>query len=130
MGGSFSAQSVDLRSCWAVYQGRKLLRSLGEPRFTESNFPFWATHGGVMTMCQLRDNILVASSYPDSDRVQLIHAVCRLLGSAWNVKVSCDCQPEHPTCQFTCLETHTMAMGFSLVRGPGGRAWRTYTPMP
>ena len=71
-------------------------------------------------MCQFRDNILVASSYPDSHRVELIHIVCKLLGSAWNLKVLCDCQPEHPTCQFTCLKTHTTAMGFCLVRAPGG----------
>ena len=32
-------------------------------------------------MCQFRDNILVASSYPDSDRVQLIHTVC----SSWEM---------------------------------------------
>ena len=31
----------------------------------------------------------------------------------------CDCQPEHPTCQFTCLKTHTTAMDFCLVRGEG-----------
>ena len=90
-GGSFSAQSADLHSCWGAYQGRRLLRSLGELCFTEFGFMFWRRDEGVMTMCQFRDNILVGSSYPDSGRVQLIHTVCSLLGDVWNLKVVCDC---------------------------------------
>ena len=87
-----------MHSCWGAYKGRRMLRSLGALCFTKSGFLFWRTTKGVMTMCQFRDNILVASSYPDSERVRLIQTVCGLLGKAWDLKVLCDCQPDSPTC--------------------------------
>ena len=120
MGGSFSAQSADLHSCWGAYKGRRLLRSLGELCFTELGFPFWRSTEGVMTKCQFRDNILLTSSYPDSEGVHLIQTVCELLGKAWDLKGLCDCQPDSPTCQFTCHKPQTTAIGFCLARGPGG----------
>ena len=57
-------------------------------------------------MCQFRDNILVASSYPDSGRVRLIQIVYELLSKAWDLKVLYDCQPDSPTCQFTWFTCH------------------------
>ena len=66
MGGSFSAQAADLHSLWSVYIHRGLFRRLGTLRVTDSGFPYWENSHGRVSMQQFRDNILVASSYPDS----------------------------------------------------------------
>ena len=79
MGGSFSAQAADLHSLWSVYIHRGLFRRLGTLRVTDSGFPYWENSHGRVSMQQFRDNILVASSYPDSPQVQLIQTICNIL---------------------------------------------------
>ena len=98
MGGSFSAQSADLHSSWALYEGRKLLRSLGDLHFTSRGFPYWVNDKGGVSLCQFRDNSLVAYSYPDSAHERLIHRVCNILGRAWNLRILCECQSTHTHC--------------------------------
>ena len=118
MGGSFSAQSADLHSSWALYECRRLLRSLGDLHLTDSGFPYWENSLGRVTMCQFRDNILVASSYPDCTRTKLIRNICQALGTAWNLSVLCECRSAKLPC-----EGHTSsvtAMGFCMVRGSDG----------
>ena len=72
MGGSFSAQATDLHSLWGVYSKRDLFRQLGTLHISELGFPFWDTHRGIITLCQFRDNIPVASTYKDSPSTPII----------------------------------------------------------
>ena len=118
MGGSFSAQSADLHSAWGVFQGRHLFRKLGKLHISESGFVYWINELGTVSLCQFRDNILVASTYPDSPRTQLIHQICGILHECWGLRVVCDCGD---VCQGSCLKQSTTAMGYGLHRGTDGK---------
>ena len=52
MGGSFSAQSADLHSCWGLYQARRFLRSLGSLHFNSAGFSYWVNQQGCVSQCQ------------------------------------------------------------------------------
>ena len=112
--------SADLHSSWALYECQRLLRSLGDLHFTDSGFPYWESGLGRVTMCQFRDNILVASSYPDCAHTKLIRNICQALGTAWNLSVLCECQSAKLPCEGSCHTSSVTAMGFYMVRGSDG----------
>ena len=116
MGGSFLAQAANLHSLWEVYSNGHLFRQLGALHIFESGFPFWETPHGIITLCQFRDNILVASTYKDSPSTPIIQTVCNILRSSWNQHVLCDCMsnPGDP-CLHACHKRATMALGYALV---------------
>ena len=96
MGGSFSAQSANLHSLWSVYTytdstHRHLFRQLGTLKIAEQGFIYWENARGKVSLQQFRDNILIASTYPDSPETALVHAVRGILQQAWGLTVLCDC---------------------------------------
>ena len=109
------ALTFTVPSSWALYESRQLLRSLGDLHFTACSFPYWVNHLGTVSLCQFRDNILVASSYPDSQHTRFIHNICNISGKAGNLRVLCQCQSTHAQCQGTCHTACTTAMGFCMV---------------
>ena len=104
-----------------VYKDRLKFRALGELRIADEGFPYWLNAPGVIPLCQLRDNILIASSYPDSPQERIIDTVCRILESSWELAMLCDCcQRQTDTCKFTCHGSTCSALGYSLIRGESG----------
>ena len=79
MGGSFSAQAADLHSLWQVYSNHHLLRRLGSLTVSEAGFPYWESPQGITGLCQFRDNILIATTYPDTASHPIVSTVCNLL---------------------------------------------------
>ena len=71
----------------------------------------------MVTICQFRDNILVASDFPDGAHEQLISGICKLPGQAWGLRVLCECDE---TCTHTCHQSTVTAVGICMVRGPKG----------
>ena len=77
---------------------------------------------------------ILLSSYPDGPAPRLVDTVCRILESAWDVAVLCDCrqrqedplqlcdcrQHQEDPCRFTCYQSSCTALGYSLLRGEGG----------
>ena len=110
MGGSFSAQSADLHSCWGLYQARRFLRSLGSLHFTSAGFPYWVNQQGCVSLCQFRDNVLIASNYGDNSHTRLVHDMCTALGEAWNLRVLCDCMADDTQCNRSCV-SHGAKLG-------------------
>ena len=122
MGGSLFAQSTDLHSLWSVYTHRNLFRQLGTLKIAEQGFIYWENPRGKVSLQQFRDNILIASTYPDSPETALVHIVRGILQQAWGLRVLCDCcMSDSDTCRFKCHNTYTQAVGFCLVRGRNGR---------
>ena len=72
MGGPFSAQGADIQFLWQVYQHRGQFRPLGAPTVSPEGFPMWEGRWGRVTMCQFRDNILIATDCPQSKQASLI----------------------------------------------------------
>ena len=122
MGGSFSAQAADLHSLWQVYSNRHLLRRLGSLTVSEAGFPYWESPQGITALCQFRDNILIATTYPDTTSHPIVSTVCNLLGEAWNLDVLCECMsgPGDP-CKHHCHSASTTALGFDMIRGKTGK---------
>ena len=79
MGGSFSAPSADLHSLWSVYVSCNQFRRLGNLRVSQEGFVYWENPLGRVSLRQFRDNVLVASSYPDSPHTSLIETVRTIL---------------------------------------------------
>ena len=121
MGGSFSAQAADLCSLWGVYNNRHLFRRSGTLHISDSGIPFWESPYRIITLCQFRGNILVASKFTDSPSTPIIQTVCDILHSSWNVHVLCECMsaPGDP-CLHTCHTPSTVALGYALVRHNSG----------
>ena len=88
--------------------------------FTDSGFPYRENSLGRVTMCQFRDNILVASSYPDCAHTKLIRNICYFLRKAWNLSVLCECRSANLPGEGSCHTSCVTAMGFCMVRGPHG----------
>ena len=63
--------------------------------------------GGNVTLCQFRDNILMATSFLDHPTI------------GRSLRVLCPCDD---MCRATCLSTSTVAMGYSLVMSAEGSA--------
>ena len=122
MGGSFSAQAADLHSLWQVYSNRHLLRRLGSLTVSEAGFPYWESPQGITTLCQFGDNILIATTYPDTASHPIVSTVCNLLGEAWKLDVLCECMsgPGDP-CKHHCHSASTTALGFDMIRGNTGK---------
>ena len=82
MGGSFSAQSANLHSLWSVYTHRHLFRQLGTLKIAEQGFIYWENARGKVSLQHFRDNILIASTYPNSPETALVHTVRGILQQA------------------------------------------------
>ena len=63
-GGSFSAQAADLHSLWSVYNSHHLFYTLGQLSVSPEGFPYWSNPHGTVALCQFRDNILIATTFP------------------------------------------------------------------
>ena len=79
MGGSFSAQAADLHCQGGVYTCRGKFRDLGDLTISDAGFVYWVTPWGHLTHCQFRDNILMATSFPDSPSIRIVQRVCKIL---------------------------------------------------
>ena len=79
MGGSFSVQATDLHSLWSVYTSRHLFYTLGQLSVSPEGFPCWRNPHGTVALCQFRDNILIATTFPDSPRTHIVETVCKIL---------------------------------------------------
>ena len=117
MGGSFSAQAADLHCQWGVYMNRARFRDLGELRITDTGFIYWDTPWGALTLCQFRDNILMATAFADTPAIKIVKRVCHLLQRCWNLRVLCPCDTP---CTQSRLQSSTTAMGFCMVCSTDG----------
>ena len=52
-------------------------------------WPVW--HGRHTSMCQFRDNILLATNATPGDRDSVGQAVRQVLKACWDLEVDCDC---------------------------------------
>ena len=101
MGGSFPTQSADLHNPWSVYTHRHLFRQLGTLKISEQGFVYWENSRGKVSLQQFRDNILVASTYPDSPHTAFIHTVQNIPRQAWALRVLCECATsDSDACKF------------------------------
>ena len=126
MGGSFSVQAANLHSLWGVYKNRQKVRALGDLQMSDEGFAYWTNEHGAVALCRFKDNILIATSYPDSPTTRVVELICRILESSWGLAVLCDCrQKQADVCNTTCHGTSCVALGYSLHRGAqaGGTAF-------
>ena len=82
-------------------------------------FVYWETQWGDVTLCQFRDNLLMATSFPNHPTVGIVQRVLTILQLAWGLRVLCPCDD---TCRVTCLSTSAVAMGYFLVVSTEGCA--------
>ena len=107
--------------CVVCYQHRHHFRSLGFLRVSLEGFAWWDGPYGRVSLCQFRDNILIATDFPDDPSTPIVQEVCVILRQCWGLHVFCNCmsQPGDP-CMLSCHDTACTALGFDLVRGEGG----------
>ena len=116
MGGAFSAQGADLHSVWAAYVGRKCFRQLGRLEITTAGWPLWHTPLGRVTLCQFRDNILIATDTSPHLRAQMVERVRAVLKNCWNLEVECGCiSKEIRSCTGQCCGSVTKAVGVVMI---------------
>ena len=63
MGGPFSAQSADLHTLWKVKRAGKKLRDWGGLNISDEGYIYWQRGPLWFSLCQFRDNILLASNH-------------------------------------------------------------------
>ena len=115
-GVSVSAQAADLHSPLGVYQNRHSFRALGSVDVSPEGYVWWEGPFGRVSLCQSRDNILIALNIRNSPGTPIVQMVCNFL------RDGCDL-PRHARPRDPCpLKCHTSrtALGFTLVRGPQG----------
>ena len=81
-----------------------------------------------MSMCQFRDNILLATDAPTEHRADVVQAVRDVLKFCWSLDVDCDCiSKEVRRCTGCCCNSVTKAVGVVMVLGyedAGGNSFR------
>ena len=126
MGGLFSAQAADLHSLCGVYRRRHRFRALGE---LHESFPSWVNERGLVALCRFRDNILIATCFPDGPHIRIVDQVCRILEYCWDLAVLCDCRRKHSDpCKQSCHYNSCVALGYCV--GRGLKALFSYSPAP
>ena len=94
----------------------------GLPHCFEAGFPYWESPQGITALCQFRDNILIATTNPDTPSHPIVSIVCSLLGEAWGLDVLCECMSgPGDTCKHRCHSASTTALGFDMIRGETGK---------
>ena len=88
MGGSLSAQGVDLHSIWALKETVIGMRKFGDLVQTVP-VPLWKTPvGNTMSLSPFRDNVNVASAGPFA--AMEMSRVYTVLSECWGLPVLCD----------------------------------------
>ena len=91
-----TAECAALVTCGNAYPLRSAIcnqaeRDSSSLTVSEAGFPYWESPQGINALCQFRDNILIATTNPDTTSHPIVSTVCSLLGEAWNPDVLCEC---------------------------------------
>ena len=116
MGGPFRAQAADLHSIWKFHLNKQRFYELGELSFTARGFPIWKNpNGRIVSLAQFRDNILVAAVGVGA--TWAMADVCRLLATAWSLRVLCPCITDtNQDCLRQCMGSTLYALGLAASR--------------
>ena len=118
MGGSFSAQSADLHSVWGAYTGRQ--ERLGALTISPEGYVLWTGRWRI-SLCQFRDNILMATDARVEDCREVVSLVKSVLERVWGLPVECNCADKQGNCQGACLGPVLRCMGFCISLGGEGK---------
>ena len=84
-----------------MYTHRHLFCQLGTLKISKHGFIYWENAQGRVSLQQFWDNILVASTYPDSPDTTPIHTVRDIL-------LLCECATaDSDACRFLCHNRFT-----------------------
>ena len=85
---------------WGVYSNIHVFHQFGPLHISELGLPFGEAPHGIITLCQFRDNILLASTYKESPSTPITQTSCDIVCTSWNLHVLCDCMsnPGDPAC--------------------------------
>ena len=118
MGGPFSAQGADLHSVWAAYTGRGKFRDLGRLGVNTEGWPVWHGRWGRTSMCQFRDNILLATDASPRHTAEVVQSVREVLKLCWQLDLDCECiSKKVHRCIGLCCNSVTKAVGVVMVLG-------------
>ena len=116
----FFAQDANHHLVWGAYKGRRKFRQLGR---LEISTPGWLVrHGpyGCLSVCQSRDNIMVATDASPRDRSTVFQMVWEVLRDHWTLDVDCDCILKTVSvCTRQCRKRVTKAVGVVMVLNSG-----------
>ena len=84
----------------------------GYPPHLSVSFPYWVSENGVVALSHFRDNMLVATSAPDSPTHPVVQTVCNLLTEAWHLDVRVPGDP----CSHSCHSRPVTTLGINMVR--------------
>ena len=72
------------------------------------------------SLCQFRDNILLATNRPPSTSTTLVNTVATTLSDVWDLEVLCPClDGGAASCEGACLSNTIRALGISMTVGGG-----------
>ena len=119
MGGSFSAQSVDLHCVWMCKKLVSLLRQMGAMSLSGDVVLQWQLPTSVsVALHQFRAYLMVAAKGPAARTA--MHTVCQTVEGNWGLKVLCPCRDKDPSliCHGACMGCSVRCMGVSIYISP------------
>ena len=120
MGGPFSAQFADLHTVWRKKKVGKNLEDWGSVQVSKEGYLFWTREQMLFSLCQFRDNVLLACNLNPGSETNLVQKVCSALSTIWDLEVLCDCLDSgDTTCKGKCLAKTVRALGISMIVGCG-----------
>ena len=104
------------RGIWKFHLNKQRFYELGELSFTARGFPIWKNpNGRIVSLAQFRDNILVAAVGVGA--TWAMADVCRLLATAWSLRVLCPCTTDtNQDCLRQCMGSTLYALGLAASR--------------
>ena len=120
MGGPFSALCANVHTLWKIERAGKLLRDWGELQVSNEGYIFWHRGTAWFSLCQFRDNVLIAANVPPGAHTSLLNMACKTLSKNWNLQVLCPCLDAGNTpCVKKGLNQTACALGTSMSPGVG-----------
>ena len=95
--------------------------ALGFLQVSPKGFAWWDGPYGQVSLCEFRDNILIATEFPNDPSTPIVQDVIDILRRCFGLHVLCNCmsQPGNP-CAHSCRNTACTTLSFGLVRREGG----------
>ena len=120
MGGPFSAQCADPHTLWQVKKNGKRLRDWGDMAISDTGHVYWCRGPTWFSLCQFRDNILLATNLPPSRSTTLVNMVASTLSKVWSLEVLCPyLDGGAAVCGGARLSNSVRALGISMTVGAG-----------
>ena len=113
-------QRADLHTLWKIKRAGKRWRDWGELHISDTGYVDSSQGNVWFSLCQFRDNVLIACNLPPAADTPLAQVICDTLSEMGDLQVLCACLDAGKSeCTGQCFTQTTHALGICMSVGGG-----------